>query len=88
VQLRLKAEAVPIVHVAGGNPPAFWDRRRPRSLLSEKVICGVCGRPFSALGKDYLGCKAAMHGTCRNTRRVRRAKLEAQVLDALGRQLL
>jgi site-specific DNA recombinase len=29
-----------------------------------------------------------MHGTCGNTRRVRRSKVEAWVLDALGQQLM
>ncbi len=85
---RLKAEAAPIKCTADGDQSAFWDRRRPRHLLSGKVICGVCGRPSSVFGKDYLGCKAAAHGTCRNTRRVRRAILEAKVLEALGRQLM
>jgi DNA invertase Pin-like site-specific DNA recombinase len=88
VQDRLKAEAAPIKPTAGGDRRAFWDRRRPRHLLSGKVVCGICGRQVSAFGKDYLGCKAAAHGTCRNTKRVRRTKLEAQVLDALVRELM
>jgi DNA invertase Pin-like site-specific DNA recombinase len=67
---------------------AFWDRRRPRHLLSGKVICATCRRRFSALGKDYLGCPAAKQGACRNTSRVRRQHLEARVLSALGRQLM
>ena len=84
VQQRLNAEAAPVK----GNQPAFWDRRRPRHLLSGKVICGGCGRPFSVFGQDYLGCNAARHGTCHNRRTIRRPALEARVLDSLGRQLM
>lgn len=83
VQLRLQTEAAPIKAGPDGPQSAFWERRRPRHLLSGKVFCGVCSRPFSVSGQDYLGCMAAAHGTCRNRSRVRRGALEAQVMDAL-----
>ena len=86
VQARLAAEAAP---KRDQSVPAFWERRRPRHLLSGKVFCGACGRGFSAMGQDYLGCLAARSGHgCSNTRWIRRPRLEAQVLDALGRQLM
>ena len=90
VQAQLAAGRVP----SRGSAPAqagedrFWDRRRPRHLLSGKVLCGCCGRPFAALGKDELGCPAGRTGGCRNSKRVRRSELEAQVLTALSRQLM
>ncbi|MBR0660468.1 recombinase family protein [Roseomonas oryzicola] len=85
-QARLMAEAAP---VSAESRPAFWERRRPRHLLSEKVVCGCCGRTFTSLGKDYLGCSAARNGHgCRNTRRLRRPQLEAQVLEALAARLM
>ena len=71
----------------GRNP--FWDRRRPRHLLTGKVVCGCCGRGFTAMGKDYLGCRAARNGHgCRNTRWVRRPTLEQRVLHALETRLM
>jgi len=86
VQARLAAEAAPRPKT-GSHP--FWDHRRPRHLLSGKVVCGCCGRAFSPLGQDYLGCRAAQNaGGCRNSRRIRRSKLEAHVLQALGTQLM
>ncbi len=88
VQQRLKQEAAPVKLAPEGSVSAFWDRRRPRHILTGKVICGVCGRAFKPTGKDYLGCRAAAHGTCRNRRTVRRATLETRVLDLLGRQLM
>jgi site-specific DNA recombinase len=53
VQARLAAEAAP----ASPERPAaaFWERRRPRHLLSGKVACGACGGVFYARGRDYLG---------------------------------
>jgi site-specific DNA recombinase len=88
VQHRLAEDAAP--ETPGRLKPrhAFWDRRRPRPLLSQKVECGVCGRLFSAVGKDYLGCTAAKNGGCRNTRTVRRVWLEAHVMELLRRQLM
>ena len=72
----------------GGSKHRYWEKRRPRHLLSGKVFCGCCDRPFSIFGKDYLGCLDARHGTCRNIARVRRGPLEERVLDALARQLM
>ncbi|MEO3476018.1 recombinase family protein, partial [Roseomonas sp. CAU 1739] len=85
-QARLAAEATPVVQQAKA---AFWDRRRPKHLLSGKVVCGCCGRLFSAVGRDYLGCGAARASQgCTNQRLVRRPKLEAQVLEVLGNRLM
>jgi hypothetical protein len=88
VQLRLKQEAAPLKLSPEGEVSAFWDRRRPRHMLTGKVICGACGRAFTPTGKDYLGCRAAAHGSCHNRRTVRRQILEAHVLDLLERQLM
>lgn len=85
-QARLAAEATPPTK---HETPAFWDRRRPKHLLSGKVVCGCCGRLFSAVGRDYLGCGAARASQgCTNLRLVRRPKLEAQVLEVLGSRLM
>jgi DNA invertase Pin-like site-specific DNA recombinase len=88
VQARLLAEAAPPRTQSSEGGHAFWDRRRPRHLLSGKIICGVCGGPYHPTGSDYLGCQAAKCGACSNRRTCRRAALEAHVLDLLERQLM
>jgi site-specific DNA recombinase len=88
VQDRLKAETALMKDGPAGTVAVFWDQRRPRHLLSGKVIWGACGRVFVQTGQDYLGCVAAVHGSCRNRRTIRRGKLQAQVLDMIGNQLM
>ncbi len=89
VQARLASEqARRPARATGAAGWSFWEHRRPRHLLTGKVVCGACGALFATLGQDYLGCRAANQGSCHNTRLVRRAKLEAHVLDVLSRQLM
>ena len=88
VQARLRAEAAEPLSNEKAGKHAFWDRRRPRHLLSGKVICGVCGGPYYATGNDYLGCQAAKHRACSNRRTVRRVVLEAHVMEIMHRQLM
>ena len=93
VQARLVVEASAAAGEASkteaGKPgQPFWDKRRARYLLTGKVVCGLCDRRLSVFGKDYLGCLAARLGTCRNTSRVRRGKLEEHVFKLLGQQLM
>jgi site-specific DNA recombinase len=88
VQTRLKLEAAPTKKSPAGEVIAFWDSRRPKHILTGKVVCGACGRKFVNTGQDYLGCRSAAHGSCHNRRTVRRERLEAEVLDLLGRQLM
>ena len=86
VQARLAAEAAPPTQRPG--QAAFWLQRRARHLLSGKVVCGACAAPFDARGKDYLGCRQARQGACRNRATLRRTPLEERVCQALGRQLM
>ena len=88
VQARLHQEAAPRTSSAANSKTAFWDRRRPRHLLSGKVFCGGCGRMMRLGGQDYLRCDAAAHGTCHNRRTIRRGPLEAHVMELLARQLM
>jgi site-specific DNA recombinase len=89
VQLCLERERLPARKASGeAANVGFQEHRRPRHLLTKKVFCGCCGRTFAVLGKDYLGCLAARHGVCRNTVRIRRQVLEAEVVDALGSRLM
>ena len=93
VQSRLAAEVI----TASADQPAkaavdtaegFWSRRRPRHLLTGKVVCGVCEARVVPSGRDYLACEGGIGGTCRNRRGIRRAKLEGIVLAALQHNLM
>ena len=89
VRSRLTAEAAPTRPAPIEAPIAgFEDRRRPRHLLTGKLICGVCGRTFASYGQDYLGCPANRHNGCTNGARFRRPILEKRILTALGTQLM
>jgi site-specific DNA recombinase len=75
--------------VAKAIRSAFWKQRRPRHLLTGLAQCGVCGKPFAAVGRDYLACGAARRqGTCDNRRAIRREILESVILDALRSRLM
>ena len=91
VQARLEAAARPQCSPVPKDTetPALWQSRRPRHVLTAKILCGSCGSIFYAVGRDYLTCPTAeRHGPCSNKVRVRRSRLEADVLDALGTRLM
>lgn len=73
-QVRLAAEAV-ATHPGGGRP--FWERRRPRHLLTGKVICGCCDGAFALL----IGADAPNHavavGRCADDVALAQAAFEA-----------
>ncbi len=67
----------------------FWDRRRPRFLLSGLVKCGECGSGFVKISQNHFGCAGARNcGTCTSTRSIRRDLLEGTVLDSLQAHLM
>ena len=67
----------------------FWDRKRPRYLLSGLVRCGVCGGGAVNINAERIGCANARNkGTCDNLRTMRRTELEASVLDGLRAHLM
>jgi len=67
----------------------FWERRRPRHLLTGLVSCATCGSHFASVGRDYLACSAARgQGTCDNRRSIRRHDLEGVILDGLRHRLM
>ena len=74
---------------SAGHTDHLWQHRCAPNLLSGKVVCGACGSPYITSGKDYMACKAAIkQGLCLNTVRIRRTRLEGQVLDSLGGNLM
>lgn len=67
----------------------FWERRRPKHLLTGMVFCAACGEAFASIGRDYLGCSRARSSkSCKNTHSIRRAYLEGHILDALKCNLM
>ncbi len=88
VEKRLTAEAAPSRGSGRNGNDGFWNRRRPRHLLSGKAYCRGCGRVAAIFGQDYLGCRTAKHGACRNMTTIRCSVLEERVLAALGQQLM
>ena len=88
VQRRLAAAARPQTKT-GEHADHLWQHRRAPNLLSGKVFCGCCSGTYITSGKDYMACKAAAkQGTCINQARVRRSRLEVQVLQSLGHELM
>src|SRR5262245_55708389 len=75
--------------VANARASRFWERRRSRHLLSGLVRCQECGNQYASIGRDYLGCSAARgSGNCSNRQSIRRATLEALIVDGLRQQLM
>jgi hypothetical protein len=67
----------------------FWEKKRPKHLLTGLVCCGSCGNPLTNVGRDYLRCtRADKGGTCSNNQGVRRSLLEKTVLTALQKNLM
>lgn len=87
-QARLVAEAVSPQAKPDAPKSGFWDRRRPKHLLTGKVQCGACGCTFSSVGGKYVACPGGHQGTCRNRSNIRRGTLEAAVVNALRGDLM
>jgi site-specific DNA recombinase len=67
----------------------FWEKRRPRHILTGLAVCGRCRHALAAVGKDYLRCaQADRNGLCDNRRGIRRKVLEDIVLQALQKNLM
>ncbi|MDR9393647.1 MAG: recombinase family protein, partial [Roseovarius sp.] len=71
------------------NAEGFWDRRRPRFLLSGLIKCGCCGSTFVKISQQHFSCASARNkGTCENKRTIRRDVLEGSVLNGLQHRLM
>ncbi|WP_265519334.1 recombinase family protein [Nitratireductor luteus] len=63
--------------------------RRPRSLLSGLIFCGVCGGPYSLRGADRFACSYHISsGSCSNSRTIAREELERRVLAGLKDRMM
>nr|WP_318248678.1 zinc ribbon domain-containing protein [Gluconobacter oxydans] len=55
--------------------------RRPKSLLSGLLFCGLCGGPYTLRGSDRFACSSHVtNGSCTNSRTIPRPDLERRVL--------
>ena len=67
----------------------FWEKRRPRFLLSGLIKCGSCGGGFVKVSQQHFGCANARNkGTCSNAKTARKDVLEATVLNGLQHHLM
>ena len=68
---------------------SFFDKQRPRMLLSYLLKCGACGGGFCKVSEKHYGCSTARNkGTCDNRLTVRQDELEGLVLGALQSRLM
>ncbi len=67
----------------------LWTRRRPKTLFSGLVKCGVCGGGFIKISAEHFGCATARNkGTCANLRTIRRDRMEETILAGLQHHLM
>jgi DNA invertase Pin-like site-specific DNA recombinase len=68
---------------------AFYEKQRPRKLLSYLLKCSVCGGGFSKVSQEHYGCSNARNkGTCDSRLTVRQDEIEELVLCALRQRLM
>ena len=70
---------------------AFWQHRRPSTLFSGLMRCGVCGGGYSKISATHFGCSTARNQgptSCANRLTIRQDVVENRVLDALRTRLM
>ena len=73
---------------AKGERP-FWEKQRPRFLVSGLAKCGACGGSYVKISKHLFGCVATRdRGTCDNRVNIRIQVLEQTILDVLRKRLM
>jgi site-specific DNA recombinase len=88
---RVRARQLSIRHagpaVTAERP--FWDKQRPRYLVTGIAKCGSCGASYVKISANLFGCAAARdRGTCGNRLNIRYDVLEATILDGLKSRLM
>ena len=62
----------------------FWEKTRPRYLLSGLLKCGVCNGNYTKISQNLFGCATARNkGTCDNRLNIRTDAVEAVILTGL-----
>ncbi|WP_414693920.1 recombinase family protein [Phenylobacterium sp.] len=71
-----------------GDKP-LGSRKRPRRLLAGLLRCGLCGGSMTVQGGERFGCSAHRErGTCSNSRTIKVAQVDEQVLQGVRDHLL
>ena len=88
-RVKVRQESTALGKSAKNKGVGFWDRRRPRYLLSGLVKCAECGSGYVKISQSHFGCASARNkGTCDNRKAVRRDLLEETVLRGLQDRLM
>ena len=88
-RVKVRQASVSLGRSTSSEAAGFWDRRRPRFLLSGLVKCAECGSSYVKISQSHFGCAGARNkGTCGNRKGVRRDILEETVLSGLQHHLM
>jgi DNA invertase Pin-like site-specific DNA recombinase len=88
---RVKARQASVAHASPTVPVErqFWEKQRPRYLVTGLAKCGQCGSSYVKISANLFGCAAARdRGTCDNRLNIRQDTLEAAILDGLKHNLM
>ena len=67
----------------------FWEKTRPKYLLSGLLKCGVCDGNYTKISQNLFGCATARNkGTCDNRLNIRTDAVEAVILAGLKNHLM
>jgi len=67
----------------------FWEKTRPKYLLSGLLKCGVCNGNYTKISQNLFGCATARNkGTCDNRLNIRTDAVEAVILAGLEDHLM
>jgi site-specific DNA recombinase len=67
----------------------FSKQHRPKRLLSELAVCGVCGGGWIVIGSERWGCSSHRNGkACSNGRTITTERFEERVLSGLKERML
>ncbi len=67
----------------------FSKQHRPKRLLSELAVCGVCGGGWIVIGAERWGCSSHRNGkACDNGRTITTERFEERVLSGLKERML
>lgn len=67
----------------------FWERTRPKYLLSGLMKCGCCGGTYTKISANLFGCATARNkGTCNNRVNMRTDHIETMIVEALQHELM
>jgi site-specific DNA recombinase len=88
---RVKDRQASLAHVGAVEPTEkqFWEKQRPRYLVTGLAKCGSCGSSYVKISANLFGCAAARdRGTCSNRLNIRHDILETAILNGLKTHLM